>query len=298
MREGTFLSLGCGLQSSALYLMACEGTLRIDAAIFADTQQEPPWVYRTLAYLQAQGGPPIDVVSAGDLGKAILDALGRKHIERVSNPPFYVKQTFAYPTTPIGYAVQDDLFGAPGQLVAYPMGDDRGGMLWRSCTRDYKARVIDQHIKRRYLGIAKGHRVPKGTCVVQYHGISWDERGRRGASREHWIDIQYPLCDWRMSREDLPPWLTARGHPVFEKSACGFCPHRSDAEWARIKAEHPEVFDAACEFDERLRAGRKLPGVMGDVYVHRSFTPLRDARLKVYDQLSMFDAECAGYCGV
>ena len=38
------LSLGAGVQSSTLLLMACHGELELDAAIFADTQWEPQWV--------------------------------------------------------------------------------------------------------------------------------------------------------------------------------------------------------------------------------------------------------------
>ena len=54
MSSGKFdlraISLGAGVQSSAMYLMACEGEFGKlpDVAIFADTQSEPPWVYEHL----------------------------------------------------------------------------------------------------------------------------------------------------------------------------------------------------------------------------------------------------------
>ena len=40
------LSLGAGVQSSTLYLLAVTGELPLpDVAIFAHTQSEPTWVY-------------------------------------------------------------------------------------------------------------------------------------------------------------------------------------------------------------------------------------------------------------
>lgn len=50
-----FLSLGAGVQSSTIYLMACEGQEQIDAAIFADTGWEPWWVYQHLDGLEKVG---------------------------------------------------------------------------------------------------------------------------------------------------------------------------------------------------------------------------------------------------
>ena len=46
--ELRILSLGAGVQSTVLALMACDGTLPgLDAAIFADTGWEPPAVSPT-----------------------------------------------------------------------------------------------------------------------------------------------------------------------------------------------------------------------------------------------------------
>ncbi len=64
------LSLGAGVQSSTLLLMACEGELQIDAAIFADTQWEPAAVYEWLELLKNKArdsGVPLYCVTNGDL---------------------------------------------------------------------------------------------------------------------------------------------------------------------------------------------------------------------------------------
>ena len=64
------ISLGAGVQSTVLYLMAALGELepKPEAAIFADTQWEPVHVYRHLDWLQSlELDIPIVRVSAGNL---------------------------------------------------------------------------------------------------------------------------------------------------------------------------------------------------------------------------------------
>ena len=67
--EFTFLSLGAGVQSSTLALMAAHGevTPMPDAAIFADTQAEPASVYKWLDWLEGQLPFPVHRVTRGDM---------------------------------------------------------------------------------------------------------------------------------------------------------------------------------------------------------------------------------------
>lgn len=55
------ISLGAGVQSSTLLMMADKGEIgpRPDLAIFADTGWEPPEVYRNLSWLQKNCSIPI-----------------------------------------------------------------------------------------------------------------------------------------------------------------------------------------------------------------------------------------------
>ena len=49
------LSLGAGIQSSALLLMSARGVLpKLDGAVFADTGWEPATVYETLEWLKVE----------------------------------------------------------------------------------------------------------------------------------------------------------------------------------------------------------------------------------------------------
>ena len=74
------LSLGAGVQSTTLALMAAVGEIeRPAAAIFADTQWEPEAVYRHLDWLEALLPYPVLRVTQGNIRQAIRD----RHPQRV-----------------------------------------------------------------------------------------------------------------------------------------------------------------------------------------------------------------------
>ena len=80
------LSLGAGVQSSTLALMAAKGlvTPMPQCAIFADTQAEPPSVYRWLDWLEKELPFPVHRVTKGSLTDAQL--LIRKRTKTVGKP--------------------------------------------------------------------------------------------------------------------------------------------------------------------------------------------------------------------
>jgi 3'-phosphoadenosine 5'-phosphosulfate sulfotransferase (PAPS reductase)/FAD synthetase len=70
------LSLGAGVQSTTILLMACAGEEHVEAAIFADTGWEPHWVYEHLDNIEriAQAaGIPVFRVSDGNLRADALE---------------------------------------------------------------------------------------------------------------------------------------------------------------------------------------------------------------------------------
>lgn len=106
-----------------------------------------------------------------------------------------------------------------------------------------------------------------------------------------------------INRNDCVQYLTAVDTKP-AKSACVFCPYRSQFAWAKMRADDPISFEQACEYDERMRDAR--PGYK--LYVHRSRTPLRDVVFEASDvrTLALFDdvdmsqsGGCEeGYCGL
>lgn len=264
----SILSLGAGVQSTAMLLMAQAGefdeiTDKPETAIFADTGWEPPAVYTHLEWLKTVSEIPIHVVGEGQ--NIRHDALTNS--SRFASMPLYMTS------------------------------NGREAMLRRQCTREYKIEPIEREI-RTMLGLKKGQRVPKGVRVQSWHGISSDEVGRMKENCRPWIDNFYPLIDKWISRQGCKDWLVAHGYPIPAKSACIGCPFHDDGTWREMKNERPADFADAVDFDKRIRTG--LKGVDCEAFLHRSLVPLGEINFRNAEDLGQlsFLAECEGYCGV
>ena len=264
------ISLGAGVQSSTMALMAAHGeiTPMPDCAIFADTQAEPKSVYTWLDWLEKKLPFPVHRVSAGSLRDEILGAVSGKN-RMDARPPFFTLS---------------------------------GGMLRRQCTQDFKVLPIIKKV-RELIGVEYRQRAPKEACVEQWIGISTDEASRMKPSRLPYIRHRWPLIESGMSRDKCLLWLGANGYPLPTKSACTFCPYHDDALWRDMKANDPESFADACAIDEAIRPGMAGPRrPEGDAwFVHRSLKPLAQVDFRSAEdagQMSMFGNECEGMCGV
>jgi hypothetical protein len=256
----TVLSLGAGVQSSTLLLMAVKGEIEMDAAIFADTQWESSAIYAHLDWLETQAanaGIGIHRVTAGDLR---ADALAGKS---ASWMPMFSR---------------DPATGQPQQLK-------------RQCTRNYKIRPIRR--KLRELG---GGKLVRGRTIDQLIGISLDEWIRIRTSGAQYVNNVYPLVDRRITRAGCMAWLTHVGYPVPPKSACLGCPFHADSYYREMRESAPVEWAATVEFDYEMRKRRTNRGE--PVYIHRSLLPLDEAIARDSGQLGLFDAECTGSCGV
>jgi len=161
-----------------------------------------------------------------------------------------------------------------------------GGMLRRQCTHRWKVQPL-----RRWLQANRN-----GAQVEQWLGISLDEFQRMKDSDVKYCVNRWPLIERRMTRLDCVTWLDRHGIEIPPKSACTFCPFHSTAEWRRIK-QTPEDWQEAITVDEAIRKVRPPY----DLYLHPSRIPLVDVDLRSEadrGQLSLWDAECDGVCGV
>lgn len=277
LKEFTVISLGAGVQSTTLLLMAMHGEFdkTPDCAIFADTGAEPRAVYTHLEWLKSVSTIPIHVVNRGNLREDIEAAL-RGEVSRISNPPFFVKG------------------GKDGK------GRDHRGILRRKCTRDYKIDAIRRvGIREILLGLKPRQRVPKDVHIEQWIGISTDEIVRIKPAEHSYITHRWPLIEKEMSRSDCLRWLKAHGYPQAPKSSCTFCPYHSNAMWADIKENSPKEWADIVDLDRRIRTG--LPGVKGEAYMHRSRQPIDQIDFTTEiseDDLAYFENECEGMCGV
>lgn len=292
------LSLGAGVQSTTMALMAAHGEIgpMPDCAIFADTGWEPKAVYDHLKWLMSPNVLPfpVHIVSAGN----IRDNLMRAAVgERWASIP-----AFAKTVTPIGVTVP--VFDADDDGELIPIGMRRTsretvsiGMIRRACTTDFKIVPIRRKV-RELLGLTR-KRSPDHPIAEQWIGISTDEAARMKPSFEDWQVNRWPLIEQRMSRHDCLAWLRRHDYPMPPKSACLGCPYHDNKRWRDIRENDPEGWADVVEVDHALRHG--LRGIRGEVYLHRSCVPLDEADLSTaadHGQLDLWPNECEGMCGV
>ena len=239
------LSLGAGVQSTTLALLAVEGVLpKPDAAIFADTQWEPRNVYEHLARLTdvlISVGIPVYTITRGNIRADHLNT-----VNPFSSMPLFVHGK-----------------------------DGREAMGRRQCTNDYKLRCIREKT-REMLGYPKPARVPRKLYAETWVGFSTDEIHRVNDNRSPgYAKLTYPLLDLGMSRKDCQRWLTSRGW-VVAKSACIGCPFHGNREWRDLRDNHPQEWADAVAFDTAMRNAPKgsRSGIRSKQFLHRSLLPL------------------------
>lgn len=254
------ISLGAGVQSTTLTLMAAAGAFGTipELAIFADTGWEPASVYDHLEWLSRHLetiGIEVARVSAGNIRDDSL-AAAEPSGRRFASMPLHLRNT-----------------------------DGGKGQLRRQCTKEYKLAPIRRALRSR------GY-----TAVEIWLGISLDEVVRMKPSGLRWIENRWPLIEARVTREDCINWLHEHDYPTPPKSACIGCPYMDAGRWLDLRENRPEEWREALEVD---RALRRLPRVTGETFLHAQLVPLDQAVLDPSDigQLSFAD-ECEGYCGV
>lgn len=268
------LNLGAGVQSTTLFLQSLDRELDIvyDAAIFADTGDEPESVYVHLEWLKSLGGEtPIIVRSAGCLGDDIINGTNS------------TGQTFA-------------------SIPAFTRDENNNkGMLRRQCTSEYKIQVVEKAIRRDVLGLAPRKRIPKDVELTQHMGFSYDEAGRAARARGRfemrgWSKVRFPLIEDEMTRHNCVVYLEGRVPHHVPRSACVFCPYKSNREWLSLKKHDAAGWARACEVDDAMRTDRRGKR-KAELFLHRSAQPLKDCTLDE-NQLDLFEMECEGGCGL
>ena len=255
------ISLGAGVQSTAMSLMAARGDIgpMPDAAIFADVGDEPSAVYAHLEWLTSVLPFPVVVTSAGHLSADVLAGV------KMARPPLFVND----------------------------------GMLGRQCTRNYKVRPI-RRATRKLLGVGPKQRPPAGAAEA-WIGISMDEAIRMKPSGVAFITNRWPLIEKRMSRQDCLRWMAERQYPTPPKSSCCYCPYKSDSQWRDLRDNDADGWAKAIAFDKGVRSPKIVALYGAEGFVHRSGKPLDEVDLRTdaeAGQPDLFNNDCEGACGV
>ena len=266
MNRVRVLSFGAGVQSSALLLMCDRGDIEpVDFAVFADPGAEPEEVYRWLEHLRQHIKTPIYIAQKTNIHTDVVGHWAGT-IRRCGQPPLFARDH-----------------------------RDKVGMIRRHCTKEYKIEVVDRSI-RNALRYRPRQRMRHHIDLLM--GISYDEMGRMRIASQKWKTNHYPLVDREITRQQCIEYVQNLGIGTPPRSACYFCPYKTNEEWRRLRDESPADWQKAVEFDEAIRTSSS-PKLTSRFYVHRSAVPLAQADLGTSDEghHSMQD-ECEGICGV
>ena len=274
MNDLKILSLGAGVQSSALALMIAHGEIEmVDAAIFADTGAEPQAVYDWLDWLEKQLPFPVYRV----MEKQGLTASALKiNISKTTGLHYF--------KTSIPMRAKHENGTAPP--------------LHRHCTTDYK--IIPIYRKVRQL-------LRKKQRCLMIIAISLEELTRATPARVKYVTNAWPLINKRLSRHSCVQWMKNHNYPVAPRSACVYCPYHSDQQWKHLKNHEPVAFAAAVAFETEWH--KKYDAIPYEksmhkykAFLHKSLVPLAEVNFDTpTDQTSFLkdmDEECEGLCGV
>ncbi len=303
------LSLGAGVQSSTIALMAAKGeiTPMPIAAVFSDTKAEPPSVYTWLDWLITKLPYQTYKVTRGSLVEISLTV--REHQKK---PGTYWSKSLI----PAFVANQDGTRGIMGRACTAdfkigPLVKKTKELIGAPAIKDwkrrhavaYKAFLLSVREKRTCPSIAWDE-MQADPLAVQWIGISWDEIQRMKPSWIPFVKHRWPLIEMEMRREHCLVWMLRNKYPEPPRSACEACPFHSDTEWRRLKDNEPESFARAVKFERDLQDVKRRSDNMGGVpFLHNSLQPLDQVDFstdveKGQGLLHGFGNECEGLCGV
>ncbi|MFF8500326.1 phosphoadenosine phosphosulfate reductase [Streptomyces anulatus] len=257
------VSYGGGVQSTALLVLAAQGRIDFRTFLMANVggDSEHPG---TLRYLDDYARP---FAAEHGIELAVLDRVMVRSGET---------------RTLYGQLTKEG-----SRSLAIPVRMSNGAPGTRSCTADFKIKVIGRELKRR--GATK-----QGPATIGI-GISLDEIHRANNRRcEPHEEIVYPLLELGLRRIDCARIIREAGLPVPPKSSCWFCPFHRPETWHDMRRNEPDLFEKSCQLEELLNQRRDTLG-KDHVYLTRFGRPLRQAIPDGVDVLPGFE-ETDGLC--
>lgn len=241
------VSYGGGVQSTSLLVLAATGVLDTKLFLFANVgpDSEHP---ETLRYLETVAKP---YAAAHGIELVELHRIPQRGIAAGQIETLWARLT------------------RPGaRSIPIPVRMTNGAPERRSCTGDFKIRVVGREL-RRWAATADN----PATVAL---GISVDEIERAKPGIDPRAPDQrrtYPLLDLGLRCTDCQRIINDAGLPVPGRSACWFCPLHSKKEWQSLRRDHPDLFDRACWLETHLQQQRQELG-KDDVWLTRHARPL------------------------
>lgn len=254
------VSFGGGVQSTCLLVLAAQQRINYPTFVFAnvgDDSEHPD----TLHYVRTVAAP---YAQEHGIELVMLDRTRRDGS---------VETLYGRLTKP----------GSRSLPIPVRMSNGKPGR--RSCTSDFKIRVIGKWLK--------AHGASASNPATVGIGISLDEVWRVNRRRaEPYERPVYPLLDHDppLRRADCETIIRDAGLPVPGKSACFFCPMKRPASWAEMRRDRPDLFTRSADLEALLNQRRRELG-RDPVWLTRFNKPLTEAIPAAQDPLPLFDVD-------
>jgi len=99
----------------------------------------------------------------------------------------------------------------------------------------------------------------RGEKITKYIGFDLDEAHRIKDYSDDKYNIEFPLVDWEMGRDECIETIKEAGLQQPGKSACFFCPSSKVSEIHELKAQYPRLMDRALA----IEANAELTSIKG-----------------------------------
>lgn len=272
------ISYGGGVQSTALLVLAATGRIPFSTFLFCnvgDDSEHPA----TLAYVEAVAKPyaAANGIDLQELQRTRRDGSTETLMQRLVDPrPCRACAGIGQLADPDRACSACEGTGkVESRSLPIPVRMSNGAPGNRSCTADFKIRVVSRWLKAH--GATADHPATVGI------GISLDEIQRANTRvKDEWERVVYPLIGigidtgLQLRRDDCMRIIRDAGLPVPPKSSCFFCPFHRPAAWADLARETPELFEKAVALEETLNARRERLG-KDPVFLTRFNMPLGQA---------------------
>lgn len=243
----TLLSLGGGVQSSALAVMAYSDQWpeipSPDAVIRSEIHAETPetnhflreHLYPWLEKMEAT----VHIIDGGSLYRHTIQSAREKN----------------YTPLPVWSETET------GEI----------GPLPHDCCHETKVKPIIKKT-RSLLGIKPREHASGQVVAEMWLGISLEETNRARPGWEPWLRYRYPLIEQKLDRSDCQQVFQKEDLPTPPRSSCWFCPLQSNDRWKMLVEKHPNHMKAAVKMDEIIR------DKSGDrpCFLHRSGRPIKE----------------------
>ena len=185
--------------------------------------------------------------------------------------------------------------------IPIPVRMESGAPVNRVCTSAFKIEIVDKWIIKQgitHATVGLGFSIDEQRRALNKPQVFQPHNTKR-VSKVLYKRFDFPIIDMRLNRYQSIALVERAGLPTPPRSACWFCPFKSQGEWIEDKKHRPEIVEQAVKVEEALNAKRDKIG-LNHVYIHPptggNMHKLPDA---IGDQLSLFEESCdSGYCGL